>query len=146
MSKSIILCIKSAVFTFVVIGLLGLGYMLWCYNTNIPQESRRVLDETALTLDPKKLSLRQRTASPISSSFDQMIEVGLINIDGSEVSYWFISHHHTNDIGSTRFKFSDGSVRYLDGHFCCDVSIPISSLRSEMALIEYIQTHSGEFP
>jgi len=86
-------------------------------------ESRELVTRASIENDPDQMELStgankyiRRTILPDST------ETGIIQIsDGSEVKYWFRSHHLSDDLGSSRFVFPDGRERTVSGYFCCEV-------------------------
>jgi hypothetical protein len=50
------------------------------------------------------------------------VQVGDVQLStGEKVAYWFLSHHQTGDLGGTLFERPDGSTRFVEGYFCCEV-------------------------
>lgn len=146
MKKPILLAVKRAVVTLFFVTLGVGGCFLWIEYDHISHESRRALDKTALRLSPDNLKLESHRNSQVSSTVIDGIQIGRINIENQFVTFWYRSHHISDDIGSTRFEFSDGSVHYLDGYFCCDVSIPASSLQTKSDLLAFIEAKNGVSP
>lgn len=111
-------------------------------------KSRADVDAAAAKHDPAKLSL-----GPGCSAYAERkllpdgIETGIITLgDGEEVKYWFKSHHHGDDIGCTRFEFTDGTALHLHGGFCCEVLLPDARLADRRALERFIAARDGQSP
>ena len=74
-------------------------------------------------------------------------EIGLLTLgDGSQVKYWFRSHHLTQDAGGTWFLLSSGERLFMEGKFCCEVDIPAPSLASPASLKDFIAKNDGVRP
>ena len=112
------------------------------------EKSREAVDIAATEIDPTKIELESASTAYSKRKFlDTGIETGMITLgDGETVRYWFQSHHHSDDIGCTRFQFSDGSVRYLHGGFCCEVELPKEQIASRAELAEFIADKDGLAP
>jgi hypothetical protein len=146
MKKPMSRAFKRAIVTLFSVALCVGGFFLWIEYDSISHESRRVLDEIASRFNPDNLKLESHRDSRVSSTRIDGIQVGRINIENQFVSFWYRSHHISDDLGSTRFEFSDGGVHYLDGYFCCDVSLPASSLETKSDLLAFIEAKSGSSP
>ena len=74
-------------------------------------------------------------------------ETGIITLaDGDFAQFWFLSHHLTDDIGGSLFKFSDGAEIFMSGYFCCEVQLPHKRPASLAALNAFIKSFDGARP
>ena len=72
---------------------------------------------------------------------------GIIQIsDGNEVKYWFRSHHLSNDLGSSKFVFSDGREKIVSGYFCCEVMFSQKEFRSVADFESFLTKIDGISP
>jgi len=110
--------------------------------------SKAGVDAAAAQDDPAKLALEVKEAGYLESTrLPSNIEAGIITLgDGERVKFWFKSRHFDTDFGCTRFQYSDGSVDYMEGCFCCEVQLPSVRLANRQALKEYIAKNDGSEP
>jgi len=110
--------------------------------------SKATVDAAAAQHDPAKLKLWTSTYANVEeASLPSGVQLGIVPLgDGERVKFWFYSHHRGRDLGCTRFQYSDGSVDYLDGYFCCEVMLPGERLANRQALREFIAANDGEKP
>lgn len=61
---------------------------------------------------------------------EKAVLVGDVDLgaDG-RASYWFRSHHQTADYGGALFELPSGTIIFVEGYFCCDVSFSDSERR-----------------
>jgi len=106
------------------------------------------VDAAAAKDDPAKLALEAKVTGYIESTrLPSNIETGIVTLgDGERVKFWFKSRHFDTDFGCTRFQYSDGSVDYLEGFFCCEVDLPGVRLADRKALREFIAANDGKEP
>src|SRR5690606_8176811 len=98
-------------------------------------------DPTTLSLEVGGVPYGERIILPSG------IEAGILTLgDGEKVKYWFKSHHLGDDLGCTRFEYSDGSVDYLEGWFCCEVLLPDSKIADRNVLRKFIAKNDGISP
>jgi hypothetical protein len=72
---------------------------------------------------------------------------GIITLaDGDSARFWFLSHHGTDDIGGTLFKFSSGAEVFMSGYFCCEVQLPHKQPASLAELRAFIKSCDGARP
>jgi len=113
-----------------------------------PSKSKEDVDAAAKTQDPAKLSL-EAGGIPYGKRIilPSRIEAGILTLgDGEQVKYWFKSHHLGDDLGCTRFEYSDGSVDYLEGRFCCEVLLPDPRIADRNGLRKFIADNDGILP
>lgn len=113
-----------------------------------PRGTSKAGVDAAAADDPAKLALEAKVTGYIESTrLTSNIETGIITLgDGERVKFWFKSRHYDTDIGHTRFGYSDGSVDYLEGFFCCEVDLPGARLADRKALREFIERNDGSKP
>lgn len=70
------------------------------------------------------------------------IEYGIIELENSaKIKYWFKSHDNSNNPnGMTLFELPDGSLRFIEGYFCCEVQLPNNGkFRNEQVFISEME-------
>lgn len=112
------------------------------------ERSRSRVDRASVTWEPEKLELVKGFNSYVRVGKDvRDCEVGVIQIaNGERVKFWFVSHHQSHDWGCTKFLFSDGTVRYLDGAFCCEVQLASEQPKDRAGLNAFLDTREGINP
>ena len=110
--------------------------------------SRGEVDRVSVAWDPDKLELTKGFDSYVRYAFKvQDCQTGVIEMgDGERVKFWFVSHHRSRDWGCTKFVFADGTVRYLDGAFCCEVKLADERPKDRAALNAFLDTREGINP
>jgi hypothetical protein len=127
------------------------GFVIGCvaiYEHFESSESREIVNRASITNDPAGMELSagannyiRRTTLPDST------ETGIIRLsDGSEVKYWFRSHHLSDDLGTSKFRFPDGSERTISGYFCCEVMFSQEEFRSSADLDSFLTKIDGTSP
>lgn len=116
--------------------------------SNEQTKSQKAVDQAAMRIKPSQHENTLMYGSRVfSCATDTDCQVGLLKLgDGEVVEFWFSSHHRFNDLGCTRFEFSDGTVRYLHGLFCCEVMIEDAHLDSRRTLERFIKDKDGLSP
>jgi hypothetical protein len=110
--------------------------------------SKPDLDPVAAAHDPATLEMgpSQDPLVRFAVLADQN-HAGFVTLpDGEKVKFWFRSHHLPPGTSYTRFDFSDGSRRYFEGYFCCEVMFPEMSIRSRGDLLAFLEEHEGAMP
>lgn len=117
-----------------------------CSGCSEPSQSR--VDQASRLHDPDKMALTKGTGNYMECTHTiPDFEIGVISLaDGDRVKYWFISHHASGDPGCTKFEFPDGSVRYLDGAFCCEVRLSKQQPANREELETFLDTREGINP
>jgi len=112
------------------------------------ERSRKSVDRASVASDPEKLALVKGFNSYVRVAREvRDCEVGVIELgDGERVKYWFVSHHQSHDWGCTKFLFADGTVRYLDGAFCCEVQLADAQPKDRAGLNAFLDTREGINP
>ncbi|MCK7591704.1 hypothetical protein M0G43_14035 [Subsaxibacter sp. CAU 1640] len=63
-----------------------------------------------------------RTNGNIQYTLNDDIQYGLIDMEnGEQIKFWFLSHHHTSDIGGTIYEYPNGERQFCGGNHCCEV-------------------------
>jgi hypothetical protein len=127
---------------------LVLGF-LWPFIAGADRPDSRVLvRELARTTDPLSMDLQPGFASYMRTAhLPDGTECGVFSTtDHSHIQYWFASHHLTRDLGSTLFRFADGSERVMAGYFCCELQLPEAGFRDEKAVHAFIDHNDGKMP
>ena len=130
----------------------GIGWVL-CEGLIFPKldrvgEVKSKLDQAASAHDPAAMKSANQAGSLVrSNSFSDGTQAGLMKLpDGEKVKFWFRSHHLPPGISYTRFDFSDGSRRYIEGHFCCEVMLPEDEIRTKADLLSFLKKNHGSPP
>ena len=112
------------------------------------ENAREKVTEAAREYDPKALDLHEGFNDYVRCSREvPELEIGVITLgDRDEVRYWFASHHATRDQGCTRFEYSDGSERFLDGAFCCEVQLAEVQPANRTQLDAFLDSREGVRP
>lgn len=127
---------------------LVIGF-LWPFIAGDDRPDSRVLvREFARTTDPRSLDLQPGFASYMRTAhLPDGTECGVFSTtDRSDIQYWFASHHLTRDLGSTLFRFSDGSERVMAGYFCCEVQLPEAGFGDVKEVQAFIDLNDGKRP
>ena len=65
---------------------------------------------------------------------------------GEKLKFWFRSQHLPPGISYARFDFYDGSRRYFEGYFCCEVILPEDQIRTKADLLSLLERNQGKAP
>jgi len=111
-------------------------------------ESRDLVIHSSLKHDPAEMELSTGSNKYIRRAIlPDNTETGIIQIsDGNEVKYWFRSHHLSNDLGSSKFVFSDGREKIVSGYFCCEVMFSQKEFRSVADFESFLTKIDGISP
>lgn len=105
------------------------------------------VDLAASQYDPAGMELERIDPVKSRALLPDGIECGLLHLgDGSEVKFWFLSHHIGRGLGITRFDFADGTKAYLRGYFCCEVEVGDGAASNKTALLAFIAEKDGTPP
>jgi hypothetical protein len=112
------------------------------------ESARSRVERASTTSDPDKLTLEKGFDDYVRCSREvRDFEIGVIRLgDGTRVKYWFMSHHISRDQGCTKFLFEDGTTRFLDGAFCCEVQLADKQPWNRSALEAFLDNREGINP
>lgn len=106
------------------------------------------LERISATSDPSTLRLQSGYNNYVRRAIlTDGTEAGIITCrDGSSSRFWFRSHHLTDDDGGTVFRFSDGTMLFMSGGFCCEVQLPEQQFATLSELRAFIKRNDGLRP
>jgi len=135
--------------TFALILLLSLVVLAaWKdYESRGKANLEGTLNSAANQYDPAGMSLSRAEPMKSHTLLPDGIECGLLHLaDGSEVKFWFLSHHIGPGLGLTRFDFADGTRAYLRGYFCCEVEVKDEAISDKASLLAFLAEKDGTPP
>jgi len=131
---------KKAIALILLLGLVAVA--AWMHS-----ETRDKVNLAERHYDPERMNLGRIDSAKSHTVLPEGIECGLLHLaDGSEVKFWFLSHHVGPGLGLTRFDFADGTRTYLRGYFCCEVELEGEAISDKGSLLAFIADKDGTPP
>lgn len=129
--EGLIAMLKTTALLFLVVLLSSCN--LFGTKSQLARVSRQH-DPATMQLEPAFNDYVRRTFLPNGA------ETGLVDFkDGSQVKYWFQSHHRVRDKGGAWFEFEDGQRIFVTHLFCCEVQLSDAQPENSTYLLEYLK-------